>query len=156
MYKNSALPSRPGMQSTSQHAQRHIVSATFAIVVFALASTTLACASGGYVDHLGLQPRGALLIVNNNTIDDQPVFLVTGGSEALIGTVTSFSTRTFLISRGQISRSAEYRLASHRFGMRGGIVTDPFSLSLGNTIRWTIDIQHLPSVQIRSFNGSGQ
>ena len=80
MYKNSALPSRPGMQSTSQHAQRRIVSVTFAIVVFALASTTLACAD----DSLASRPlslyeslRERIRYVMNSA--EKTVWMITGG-----------------------------------------------------------------------------
>lgn len=114
-----------------------------------LASTSLACATAGPRGPESPVNAGAILLISNNTPDDQPIYLRRESSEIPIGVVTSFTSRTFVVPGAYLGAGSDYSLIARRRGVDDAMRSDLFRIPPGATVRWIVDRSHATVAEVR-------
>ena len=100
-----------------------------------------ACASGKqrYVEgsKIAAAPHAALNVTNYST-EALRVYLVSGGVEAMLGTVASLGTRMFQVPMPLGLNQYEYRLVARTRSGVVGFQSTAFSISPGQIARWML------------------
>ena len=114
-----------------------------------LAAANLACATATARGPVPPVDAGAILLVSNNTPEDQPIYLKRESAEIPIGVVSSFTSRTFVLPGAILGAGSEYSLVARRRGMDEAMRSDLFRIPPGATVRWIVDRSHLAVAEVR-------
>lgn len=109
-------------------------------IVFLLAVSMAGCAStgGGATASSSMVERTRVRVANHNW-SDMNVFIDRDGVRTRLGTVTTASSRTFMIPRGVMTVSGTLRLVADPIGGSGVYVTSPLLVSPGQLVEFTIE-----------------
>lgn len=147
------IPSPFGRASRAEHRSSHDRSgnrrSTRVVAWSLLAASSLACATAATRGPVPLVGAGAILVVRNNTPEDQPIYLRRESAEIPIGVVTSFTTRTFVLPGAYIGAASNYSLVARRRGMDEAMRSDLFRIPPGATVRWIVDRTHSAAAEVR-------
>jgi hypothetical protein len=114
-----------------------------------LAAWSLACATARPQGPVPLAGAGAILLVSNNTPEDQPIYLRRASAEIPIGVVTSFTSRTFVLPGAYLGAGSDYSLVARRRGMNEAMRSELFRIPPGATVRWIVDRSHFAVAEVR-------
>ena len=95
----------------------------------------------------GPAPRGALLTVENQHVQDMRVYLVRGSTPIALGSVSTMERRTFTIPTSVLGNSGSIRLMADPLGSRGTFTSDFIPANPGDHVRWTL----APSLALSRF-----
>jgi hypothetical protein len=111
------------------------------LVAVTLAASLTGCATtgGGQRSADGSDPDRMEVLVQNHNWADMNVYLERGGMRTRLGTVTTASTRVFVVPRGISSRSGSFRLLADPIGGSATYMTAPLLISPGQTVEFTIE-----------------
>lgn len=108
-------------------------------IVFLLAASLAGCASAGDGARSSSMAERTRVRVANHNWSDMNVFIDRDGVRTRLGTVTTASSRTFMIPRGVMSVSGTLRLVADPIGGSGVYVTSPLLVSPGQLVEFTIE-----------------
>lgn len=80
-----------------------------------------------------------LIRVTNNNWSDMTIYLVRSGSQRRLGTVTSQTTRTFVVPAHVIASSNRIHLMADPIGSSRTLVSAPLLINTGQTAEWQLE-----------------
>lgn len=92
-------------------------------------------------------PRGALLTVENQHVQDMRVYLIRGSTPIALGSVGTMERRTFALPTAVLGNSGSIRLMADPLGSRGTFTSDYIPAIAGDHVRWTL----APSLALSRF-----
>jgi hypothetical protein len=111
--------------------------------LLALAAMLLAaggCAYGNTTMHdAGMQDDRTFIRVMNNNWSDMTIYLVRGGMQRRLGTVTSQTSHTFVVPTHLISSANDVRLLADPIGSSRKFASPAIMLNAGQTAEWQLE-----------------
>ena len=80
-----------------------------------------------------------LIRVTNNNWADMTIYLVRSGSQRRLGTVTSQTTRTFVVPAYMMSSSNRVHLMADPIGSSRTVTSAPLLINSGQTAEWQLE-----------------
>lgn len=111
------------------------------LVAVSLAASLTGCATtgGGQRSASSSDTDRTQVLVQNHNWADMTVYLERDGMRTRLGTVTTASTRVFVVPRGISSRSGSFRLLADPIGGSAPYMTAPLLIAPGQRVEFTIE-----------------
>jgi hypothetical protein len=98
------------------------------------------CAHGNTtLDDAGMQDDRTFIRVMNNNWSDMTIYLVRGGMQRRLGTVTSQTSHTFVVPTYLTSTANDVRLLADPIGSSRGFASPAIMLNPGQTAEWQLE-----------------
>lgn len=109
------------------------------LVAVTLAASLTGCATTGGGQRSASGSDRMEVLVQNHNWADMNVYLERDGMRTRLGTVTTASTRVFVVPRGLSSRSGSFRLLADPIGGSATYLTAPLLIAPGQNVEFTIE-----------------